>query len=206
MKRRPKFDPTLPLRNVRYESFARARAAMERPLRAMELAGYDKPTTGNAARLDRHPHIIARLRHFALSDNSLELLTLRRNRLRSMYETMALADRTKVFEEIDVPEYDENGNAILIDGKPLMKTVRRLRSFDKMTDDERMLIEGLDFDGDKYKTKLVCRLACMKALREIDSLDGPERLALTDEYGKALGPIVPVINISGHPNHLNEKE
>jgi hypothetical protein len=49
VKRKPKFDPTLPLRNVRHETFARARVVLETPLRAMQLAGYEKPTTGNAA-------------------------------------------------------------------------------------------------------------------------------------------------------------
>src|ERR1700722_871468 len=83
MKRKPKFDPALPLRNVRHEAFARARVVLETPLRAMQLAGYEKPTAGNAARLDRHPNIIARVRHLSACDNDLAMVTLRRNRLRN---------------------------------------------------------------------------------------------------------------------------
>jgi hypothetical protein len=204
MKRKPKgsprFDPTLPLRNVRHEAFARARAAMEKPLRAMELAGYDKPTAGNAARLDRHPHVIARVRHFALSDNALELLTLRRNRIRNLLERIALVDRTNLVEYADeIIEFD--GKPVIVGGEPLTRKVRQLKPFDDLTEDERLLIE---IDGDKVKT--VLRLDAVAQLRKLDSLDGPEKVAMTDEHGKALGPIVPVINISGHPDHLNEKE
>jgi hypothetical protein len=152
MKRKPKFDPALPLRNVHHETFARARVVLETPLRAMQLAGYEKPTPGNAARLDRHPNIIARVRHLSTCDNDLGMLILRRTRIRNLLERIALADRTKLFEEVEVPEHDKDGNAIVIDGKPLMHTVRRLRSFDDLTEDERLLIEGLEFDGSKYKT------------------------------------------------------
>jgi hypothetical protein len=200
MKRKPKFDPTLPLRNVRHEAFARARAAMEKPLRAMELAGYDKPTTGNAARLDRHPHIIARVRHFALSDNALELLTLRRNRIRAILESIELADRTKLVRyEDEVVTFA--GEPVIVDGKPLIRKVQKLKPFDEMAEDERLLIE---IDGDKVKT--ILRLDAVAQLRKLDSLDGPEKVAMTDEHGKALGPIVPVINISGHPDHLNDQK
>jgi hypothetical protein len=188
MKRKPKFDPSLPLRNPRHEAFARARAAMEKPIRAMELAGYDKPTAGNAARLDRHPHIIARIRHFANNDNTAELLAQRRNRLRGYYETLAFADRTKLFAEVEVPERDEKGNPIEVDGKVLTKHVRQLRPFDDLFDEGRLLIEALEFDGEKYKIKSADRLAAMKALRELDGLDRPHKVAITDPEGKQSEP------------------
>jgi hypothetical protein len=199
MKRKPKFDPTALLRNPRHESFARARAAMEKPLRAMEIAAYDRPTAGNAARLDRHPHIMARVRHLVNSDNTAELLTQRRNRLRAFYETLALADRTKLYEEIEVPERDDDGHPIEINGKVLTRRVRQLRSFDDLFDEGRLLIEGLEFDGDKYKIKTADRLSAMKALRELDGLDRPQKVAFTDPDGNPSAPVAPVINLFGRP-------
>jgi hypothetical protein len=199
MKRKPRFDPTLPLRNVRHETFARARIVLETPLRAMRLAGYDKPTVGNAARLDRHPNIVARVRHLSACDNDLGMLTLRRNRIRNLLERIALADRTALFEEVNVPDHDKDGKAIVIDGKPLMCTVRKLRPFGDLTEDERLLIEGLEFDGEKYKAKTVERLPAIAALRKLDGLDRPEKVAFTDPDGNPTAPVAPVNIMYGRP-------
>jgi hypothetical protein len=213
MKRKPKFDPALPLRNVRHEGFARARVVLETPLRAMQIAGYEKPTAGNAARLDRHPNIIARVRHLSACDNDLAMVTLRRNRLRNLLERIALVDRTRLVEYVEEPIIFK-GKPVIVDGKALTQKVQRLRAFPELTEDERLLIE---IDGDNVKT--VLRLDAIAQLCKLDGLDAPSKVAMTDSTGTqnapitptinligALGPIAPVINISGHPNHLNNQK
>jgi hypothetical protein len=177
MKRKPKFDPALPLRNVRHEAFARARVVLETPLQAMQHAGYEKPTTGNAARLDRHPNIIARVGHLSACDNDLAMVTLRRNRIRNMLERIALVDRTRLVENAEEPIIFE-GKPVIVDGKALTRKVQRLRAFPEMTEDERLLIE---IDGDKVKT--VFRLDAVAQLRKLDGLDRPEKVAITDPSG-----------------------
>jgi hypothetical protein len=194
MKRKPKFDPALPLRNVRHEAFARARVVLETPLRAMQLAGYEKPTAGNAARLDRHPNIIARVRHLSACDNDLAMVTLRRNRLRNLLERIALVDRTRLVEHVEEPIIFK-GKPVIVDGKALTQNVQRPRAFSELTEDERLLIE---IDGDKVKT--VLRLDAIAQLCRLDGLDAPNRVAMTDPTGTQSAPLCATINLRGDPD------
>lgn len=204
MKRhKPKFDPSLPLRHPRHESVARQLLLLKTPLDAMNAASppYDKPTARNASRLAHHPKIVARIKYLATCDNDIGMVQLRRARIRDVLERIMLADRTKLFEEVDVPERNEDGSIVVVDGKPLMRSIRRLRSFDEMSDDERLLIEGVEFDGEKEKVKTVERLPAIAQLRKLDSLDRPEKVAFTDPDGNGL-PVLPSIVMTGKPEEL----
>jgi hypothetical protein len=53
------FDPTKPLRNPKWERFAREAVCLTEPLQAMSVAGFTKPRAGNAARLLRNRKIAA---------------------------------------------------------------------------------------------------------------------------------------------------
>lgn len=192
---KPKFDAAVPLRNVRWETFARHIAANDPPLTAARASGYETMSNGNAWKLRNHPHVVARVAAIAAKDNDLDMVLLRRNRLRQTLETIARGDRSVLVQDVDVPLIIDG--AVIRDKSGATVTVRerRPRPLAELTPEERMLIE---IDGDKVKS--VPRLDAIAQLRKLDGLDRPDKLAITDPDGQPVTPVAPVINLYGRPD------
>jgi hypothetical protein len=90
------FDPAKPLRNPKWERFAREAVCLTEPLQAVRLAGFTKPRAGNAARLLRNRKIAARMA--VLAQDDVEMVRARRARLRRLLDHIGSADRTELFE------------------------------------------------------------------------------------------------------------
>jgi hypothetical protein len=157
------FDPSRPLRNPRWERFAREAACLAEPLEAMRLAGFAKPRAGNAARLLRNRKIAARMA--VLAQDDVEMVRARRARLRRLLDHIASADRTQLFEQ------PKRGRL-------------KLKRFENMSPQQRLLIDGIEMT--KQGPMPMHRLLALAQLAKLDGLDGPTKVAATDSEGHDL--------------------
>jgi len=180
------FDPTRPLRNPKWERFAREAACLTEPLEAMRLAGFAKPRPGNAARLLRNRKIAARMA--ALAEDDVEMVRLRRVRLRRLLDHIGTADRTDLFEQPDdevEPILDKDGNVVRDgDGNVLTRAATRelrLKRLEDLSPEQRQLVDGIETT--KYGLKVVMppRLQALAQLAKLDGLDKPTRVSVTTD-------------------------
>jgi hypothetical protein len=159
------FDPAKPLRNPKWERFAREAVCLTEPLEAMRLAGFTKPRAGNAARLLRNRKIAARMA--VLAQDDVEMVRARRARLRRLLDHIGSADRTELFEQ------SKRGRL-------------KLKRFDDMPPQLRLLIDGIEITKEGPMPIVPPRLQALAQLARLDGLDKPTKVAATDPEGKEL--------------------
>jgi hypothetical protein len=192
------FDATKPLRNPKWEQFAREAACLTQPLEAMKIAGFAKPRAGNAARLLRNRKIEARIA--ALAENDVEMVRYRRARLRRVLDHIGTADRTELFEhcedgEVEVPIVDWNGNVVR-DANGNVKTTfeqrtLRFKRLDELSPKQRLLIDSIELTKYGPMPVMPARLQALAQLARLDGLDKPAKVAPTNPEGD--GPPVTVL-------------
>jgi hypothetical protein len=156
------FDPAKPLRNPKWERFAREAVCLTEPLEAMKIAGFAKPRAGNAARLLRNRKIAARMAILAQDD--VEMVRARRARLRRLLDLLGSADRTELYEQ------PKRGRL-------------KLKRFDDMSPAQRLLIDGIEMTKQGPMPIVPHRLQALAQLAKLDGLDGPTKVAATDSQG-----------------------
>lgn len=103
------FDPAAPLRDARYERFSQLRVIGVPFRAAADQAGFctkdGKPILpGNAARLDRHPEVIARKAYLAADD--AEVIAATRNFVRDRLMRTATLDVLRQFAVVETITID----------------------------------------------------------------------------------------------------
>jgi len=166
-----------PLKHPKYEIFARQRALNQSPLIAGQIAGlnYDRR---NLFRIEKKPAIAARIAWLSRQDE--EALREKRNRLEQFLWEGLYVDRAEFYETVEIPITDRNGNAVLKrNGEPATKTITQPKPLEKLTDQQRQLIESITYtESGKPNLKLVSKEYCHRELRKMIGGDAqPEQRA-----------------------------
>jgi hypothetical protein len=166
-----------PLKHPKYEIFARQRALNQSPLVAGQIAGlnYDRR---NLFRIEKKPAVAARIAWLSRQDE--EALREKRNRLEELLWVGLYADRADFYETVEIPITDRNGRAVLKrNGEPYTKIVTQPKPLEKLTDQQRCLIESLTYtESGKPNLKLVSKEYCHLELRKMLGGDtSPEQRA-----------------------------
>jgi hypothetical protein len=155
-----------PLKHPKYEIFARQRALNQSPLVAGQIAGlnYDRR---NLFRIEKKPAIAARIAWLSRQDE--EALREKRNRLEELLWVGLYADRADFYETVETPITDRNGRAVLKrNGEPYIKRVTQLKPLEKLTAQQRCLIESITYtESGKPNLKLVSKEYCHRELRKM---------------------------------------
>jgi hypothetical protein len=176
------FDAAVPLSDPRYERFAQLRV-IGVPIRtAANEAGFrskgDKPIlAGNAARLDRHPGVIARKAFLAADDN--EVIAATRNFVRDRLMRSATLDVLAQFAIL---------GSVEVEGKKVSRVVGIDWEALKQSD-QSIAITGFKFDRETGVMVEFTRddpQAALAQLRDMYGLRAPKRTELT---GKGGGPV-----------------
>ena len=98
-----------------------------------------------------------------------DVLREKRNRLEEFLWGGLNADRADFYETVQIPIADRNGNAVLKrNGEPYTKCVTQLKTLEKLTDEQRMLIESITYtESGKPNLKLVSKEYCHRELRKM---------------------------------------
>lgn len=176
------FDPAVPLRDERYERFAQLRVIGVPTRAAANEAGFvsrgGKPLlAGNAARLDRHPEVIARKAYLAADD--AEVISATRNFVRDRLMRSATLDVLAQFAII---------GSVKIDGKKVPRIVGIDWNALKGSD-QSIAVTGFKFDRDTGMMTEFTRddpLQALAQLRDMYGLRAPRRTELT---GRGGGPV-----------------
>jgi|ERR1700688_2428504 len=172
-------DPgSVRLRNPKYEAYARERAVCTPPLEAARKSGWPSITAANAIRLDRHKLIAARIDWLTRQEE--DLLRTKRAKLEAFWWGAIECDIADYWEEAERIVRDSDGNPVLgQDGTPILETYSRLKSFDQLEREHRLMIEGLTFtEKGKPNLKLVGKSQANIELRKMLGLDAPAKSAL----------------------------
>lgn len=165
------------------EAFCQELIAGEPLYAAYEAAGFKRPR-GNAQRMLQEDGIGRRLAWLGerMSKYDEVLLAYRRNEHRRALTHIATADRLQLFEE-------KTGYVPV--GKRRRKRYRTLalKPLDKLTADERSLIDGVEItDKGAVKVLMPKRLDARAMLAKLDGLDRPTRNEHTAKDGAPLIP------------------
>lgn len=160
---------------------------------SFETAGFKRPR-GNAQRLLRELEVAERIGFLYRKIAPLEeaLLLHRRHEHRKALEHIATADRLSLWEE-----KRRFVTTVGKDGKKKRRAVRsiELKPLDKLTTDERALIDGFKItDKGAVEVLMPKRLDARKMLADFEGFDAPTRVETT---GKDGGPIA-IDDISDH--------
>src|SRR6516164_4609692 len=155
-----------PLKHPKYEVFARQRALNQSPLIAGQIAGLNCDRR-NLFRIEKKPAIAARIAWLSRQDE--EAVREKRNRLEQFLWDGLLADRADFYETLEIPITDRNGNAVLErNGEPYTKIVTQLKPLEKLTEQQRCLIETITYtESGKPNLKLVSKEYCHRELRKM---------------------------------------
>jgi hypothetical protein len=155
-----------PLKHPKYEIFARQRALNQSPLVAGQIAGlyYDRR---NLFRIEKKPAVAARIAWLARDEE--ENVRRKRQRLEQFLWEGLCADRADFYETREILITDRHGNAVLKqNGEPYTKSVTQLKPLEKLTDEQRMLIESITYtESGKPNLKLVSKEYCHRELRKM---------------------------------------
>ncbi len=79
------------------------------------------------------------------------------------------ADRADFYETVEIPITDRNGKAVLKrNGEPYTKMVTQPKPLEKLTDQQRQLIEAITYtESGKPNLKLVSKEYCHRELRKM---------------------------------------
>jgi hypothetical protein len=147
------------------------------PLIAGQIAGlnYDRR---NLFRIEKKPAVAARIAW--LSRDEEGNVRRKRQRLEEFLCRGLHADRTDFYETVEIPITDRNGNAVLKrNGEPSSKTITQPKPLEKLTDQQRMLVESITYtESGKPNLKLVSKEYCHRELRKMIGGDAqPEQRA-----------------------------
>jgi hypothetical protein len=159
--------PPLSRSNIRsMKIFARQRALNQSPLIAGRIAGlnYDRR---NLFRIEKKSAVAARIAW--LSRDEEENIRCKRQRLEQFLWDGLLADRADFYETLEIPITDRDGNAVLKrNGQPYTKIVTQPKPLEKLTDQQRQLIEVITYtESGKPNLKIVSKEYCHKELRKM---------------------------------------
>jgi hypothetical protein len=151
-----------PLKQARYERYARYRARMFSITEAGALAGFPEGS-GGCSRAEKRSDVRERIAWLTRGDEEIE--REKRLEIEHFYWFALRADPAEFWK----------------DG--------RLRSFDEMPAEYRQLVEGLTYtEKGKPNLKVVSKLAASIELRKLKGLDAPTKIAPTNTAGD--GPAV----------------
>jgi hypothetical protein len=176
MPPRADFDPNMPMRNERYERFARLRAIMTPRQQAAREAGFETMTASNVARLDRRPDIRARIA--ALSKMDEEIVRMKRERIEARLMKAAEADILRDFAIVEtvVVKGIESSKVIGVDWEKLRQS------------DSSVIVSEFVFDaqtGHLIKFKRDDALNAAAQLRDMWGLKAPTKFSGDLNYPKS---------------------
>src|SRR6476646_9843556 len=131
------------LKHPKYEIFARQRALNQSPLIAGQIAGlnYDRR---NLFRVENKPAVAARIAW--LCRDEAENIRRKRQGLEEFLWQALQADRADFYESVEIPITDRHGKAVLKrNGEPYTKTVTQPKPLEKLTAQQRCLIESITY-------------------------------------------------------------
>jgi len=147
------FDPTMPLRNERHETFARLRAILTPKLQAARESGFETMTQGNVAKLDRRKDIRARIAALSVVDE--EIVRMKRERIEARLNLVAYGNILQ-FATID----QETGEITSIDWRKVAES------------DLAVIISDLSFDPKTGKLTKFERDNALNALNQLREMHG----------------------------------
>lgn len=173
------YDGSSPLPDPMREAFAQELVAGEPLYAAYQAAGYKCPR-GNAQRMLREAEVARRVEWLGNKIAALDetLLAYRKLEHRRALEHIATADRLALWEEktryVKTPQ-----------GRRRRVRSLELKPLDKLTPDERALIDGFEI-SDKGAVRIVMpkRLDARAMLAKLDGFEKPTKTALTDPSGQ----------------------
>jgi hypothetical protein len=184
----PDFDASIPLRDDRYERFSQLRVIGVPCQSAANEAGFrsrgtktspgDKPILpGNAARLDRHPEVIARKGYLASDDAEVIAAT-----------RLFVRDRLMKSATLDVLDQFAIVGTVEIEGKKVPRIIG-IDWEELKASDQSIAITGFKFDRETGMMTEFTRddpQAALAQIRDMYGLRAPRRTELT---GRGGGPV-----------------
>lgn len=187
----PAIDPAAePLRNIRHERFAFARAAMMGFLEAARHAGYESMTAANAAKLDRQAKVRARIRFLAGDAvKTVQLIREKVTRKLHLIGDVSMADFIRMAPDPDalaaansIKNADKRAAAIA--ALPLLPYLD-LRGVASLPPEQQReilsTVKSVAHTEHGPKFELHDPLNAIAQLRKLVGLDAPEKLDLTGD-------------------------
>jgi hypothetical protein len=133
---------------------------------AGQIAGlnYDRR---NLFRVENKPAVAARIAW--LCRDEAENIRRKRQGLEEFLWQALQADRADFYESVEIPITDRHGKAVLKrNGEPYTKTVTQPKPLEKLTAQQRCLIESITYtESGKPNLKLVSKEYCHRELRKM---------------------------------------
>jgi len=138
--------------------------------------------TAGAAQLERtNQAVVDRINYLMRQD--VDQLQAKRQRLEAGLWQLHEADIGDLFESVEIPRKNRNGDQILDKhGNPVMRKAWRVRDLDSLPPELRQAIETLtlDSDGNITTAKLVSKIQANQELRKLLGLDRQQQAVQSD--------------------------
>lgn len=178
-----------PLRNTKHELFAVARAAMFGLLEAARYAGYDHMTAGNAAKIDRMPLVLARVK-FLAGDTiaAVKILRTKVSQKLNVVADVSLRDFIRMERDPGMVKhytdtiFDEQKRAAAIAALPVLPYLDLTSIATLAPDEQREIlsaVKSISYTEHGPKFELHSPLDAIAQLRKMSGLDEVEKHELT---------------------------
>jgi len=158
---------SVPLDRPADEAYARARGIFNMKIvEAGAAAGFSE-RSGAASKLERKPHIKARIQWWRTQD--ADRLKAKRDDLEAFWWTALHTDPAVFFEVREEPLLTKKGERVIgEDGKPMMRKVQRLKNLDDLPFQARRMVEGVTYtETGRMNLKTVSKAEANKELRKM---------------------------------------